>query len=101
MGSIIMPEYYFFNVKFLLADFVRENPVKWTSLRFYRMIGYLNVATLMPLAPSLAFICPGFIFVPKLAFLARVLLPFFQDHLRTITISFIKYFSEHFTVPMR
>ena len=56
------------------------------------MIGYLNIAALMLLAPGLAFFCPGFLFVPKLTFLALILLPVFQDHKNT-KVSFIKYFS--------
>ncbi len=75
------------------------HPVKWTSLGLYRMTGDLDVAALMLLAPGFAFICPGFLFVPKLAFLALIFLLFFQDHFRTITISLIKYFSA--ALPIR
>ena len=56
------------------------------------MIGDLDIAALMLLTPGLAFFCPGFLCIPKLAFLALILLPFFQDH-KNIKVSFIKYFS--------
>lgn len=57
------------------------------------MTGDLDIAALMLLAPGLAFFCPGFLFVPKLAFLTLILLPPFQDH-KNIKVSFIKYFSD-------